>query len=175
MLSEFLLKGLSEDFKRQLFVGDALLPVNTTEEMALHILETFNWCLRRATRPRRPLLEDYHDLCLYFMLADAGKAACNFHIPDLAQAIFYAAVVNKALELGVFKGNLAEDLRSPLVGIRRFIVEAWPQVNRKDILVACRPRSAALREGLLRTNSQEESIGSNDAPSPSRDDDDETS
>jgi len=50
----------------------------STEEMALHVLEAFDWNLRRLARPPWPLLEDYYDLYLYFLLEDAEDAACEF-------------------------------------------------------------------------------------------------
>ena len=55
----------------------------STKEMALHVLEAFNWHLRRTARPPRLLLVDYRDLCPYFLLDDAEDAACDFQIPKL--------------------------------------------------------------------------------------------
>ncbi|KAJ8429312.1 hypothetical protein Cgig2_025068 [Carnegiea gigantea] len=129
----------------------------STEEMTLNVLGTFNWRLRRATRPPRLLSEDYHDLYLYFILADAEEAAHDFHIPELVQAIFYAIVVNKALELGVLRRSLVEDLKSALIGLRN------------NILIAHRPGPVAPGVGPMPANSQEESTGSNDTTSPSSD------
>ena len=67
-------------------------PFRDTEEMVDHIRETFKWHLRRASRPPRPLPEDYWDLCPSFTLPDAEEAARDFDIPEIIQAIFYAMV-----------------------------------------------------------------------------------
>ena len=67
----------------------------STEEMTIHVQETFNWRLRRVARPPWPLPEDYRDLCLEFVLSDAEEAAHDFHISEMVQAIFYAIIVNE--------------------------------------------------------------------------------
>ncbi|KAJ8429284.1 LOW QUALITY PROTEIN: hypothetical protein Cgig2_016322 [Carnegiea gigantea] len=54
-----------------------------TEKMADHVSETFKWHLRRASRPRRLLPEDYRDLCPNFTLPDAKEAARDFNIPEI--------------------------------------------------------------------------------------------
>ncbi|KAJ8421808.1 hypothetical protein Cgig2_016546 [Carnegiea gigantea] len=87
----------------------------STKEMADHVRETFNWHLRGAVSPPRPLLENYRDLCLDFIISDAEEAAHDFRIPKIVQAVFYAMVVNQALELGVLSRALAEDLKLALV------------------------------------------------------------
>jgi len=86
--------------------------------------ETFNWCLRRVARPPPPFPEDYRDLCADFILFDAEEAACDFRILEIVQAIFYAMVVNEALELDMLSRDLAEDLKSALIGLQWFIFEA---------------------------------------------------
>ncbi|KAJ8425793.1 hypothetical protein Cgig2_020292 [Carnegiea gigantea] len=88
------------------------------DEMALHAPEEFNWHMRRATRPHRPLPEDYRDLRPYFLLDDAEDATRDFQIPYLVLTIFYAMGVNEALELGILSQGLAEDLKSTLTGLR---------------------------------------------------------
>ena len=74
--------------------------------------------MSRAARPARLLPEDYCDLHPHFLLHDAEDAICNFQIPELVHAIFYALVVNKALELGILSQGLAEELKSPLTGLQ---------------------------------------------------------
>ena len=54
-----------------------------TEEMAFHVWETFNWRLRSVARPPRPLPENYRDLCLNFIHANAEEATRDFHILEL--------------------------------------------------------------------------------------------
>lgn len=79
----------------------------STEEMALHELETFDLHLRRATRPPLPLPKDYRDLCPYFLLENAEYVARDFQILELVQAVFYVMVINKALDLGILTRGLA--------------------------------------------------------------------
>ena len=68
----------------------------STEEIAIHVLEAFNWCLRRASRPPRSLPADYCELCLDFILSDAKEAIRDFCIPEKVQVVFYAMMVNEA-------------------------------------------------------------------------------
>ncbi|KAJ8429990.1 hypothetical protein Cgig2_033915 [Carnegiea gigantea] len=93
-------------------------------EMADYIRESFIWCWRRATRPPRPLSEDYHVLCPRFSLPEAEGAAADFELPEMVQATFYAMLLNEAIELGVVHGFIAEGLRSALVGLRWSSFEA---------------------------------------------------
>ncbi|KAJ8434513.1 LOW QUALITY PROTEIN: hypothetical protein Cgig2_030136 [Carnegiea gigantea] len=106
----------------------------STEEMALHVLETFDWHLRRAARPPRPLLGDYRELCSDFIPFDAEEAACDFRIPEMV--IFSAMVVNDALELDVLSRDLADDLKSALITLRWYIFEARLQHNKSSLLRA---------------------------------------
>ncbi|KAJ8426990.1 hypothetical protein Cgig2_033848 [Carnegiea gigantea] len=84
----------------------------TTGKMALYIVENFDWYRRKAAFPPLPLLSDYKDLCPYFNLTVAEEAAQDFDLLEMTQAIFYAMVVNEALELGVVSKDLAEHLKS---------------------------------------------------------------
>ena len=90
----------------------------STDEMALYVLETFDWCLRSAACPSRPFPEDYRDLCLNFVLSDAEEAARDFRIPEMGHAIFCVMVVNDGLKLDVLSRDLAKHLKSALVGLR---------------------------------------------------------
>ena len=45
------------------------------DEVALHVLETFDWHLRWAIFPPLPLPDDYQDLWRDFDLSDAEEAA----------------------------------------------------------------------------------------------------
>lgn len=106
------------------------------EEMALHVLETFDWLLRKAVRPHWPLLGDCGDLCPDFVLSYAEETARDFRIPEMVQAIINVMVINDALELDVLSRNLAEDLKSALVGLQWYIFEAWLQHNKSSLLQA---------------------------------------
>ncbi|KAJ8452514.1 hypothetical protein Cgig2_000103 [Carnegiea gigantea] len=72
----------------------------------------------RATRPPRPLPEDYHILCPRFSLPEVEGAAADFELPKMVQATFYAMLLNEAMELGVVHGFMTEGSRSALVGLR---------------------------------------------------------
>jgi len=51
--------------------------------MVDHVRETFKWQLRRASRPRCLLPEDYRDLCPNFTLPDAEEAVRDFNILEI--------------------------------------------------------------------------------------------
>ena len=72
--------------------------------------------MRRASRPR-PLLEDYWDLCPSITLPDAEEAGCDFNIPEIVQATFYAIVVNNTVELSVVSRDVVRDLNMTLKGL----------------------------------------------------------
>ncbi|KAJ8420923.1 hypothetical protein Cgig2_018954 [Carnegiea gigantea] len=73
-----------------------------TEMAVKYVRGTFRWPLREASALRpNPLPADYHDLCPSFNLGVATQYAQNSNIPVMVQAIFYAMVVNDAVELGV--------------------------------------------------------------------------
>ncbi|KAJ8433501.1 LOW QUALITY PROTEIN: hypothetical protein Cgig2_018035 [Carnegiea gigantea] len=102
--------------------------------MADHVKETFKWHFRRALRPPRPLPEDYRDLCLGFTLPDAEETACDFNIPEIVQATFYAILVNDAVELFVLSREMVGDLKSTLKGLRWTTFESWMSVNKPALL-----------------------------------------
>jgi len=52
-----------------------------TDQMALYILENFEWYWREVAFPPLPLLYDYKDLCPDFDLAAATEAAQDFLLP----------------------------------------------------------------------------------------------
>ncbi|KAJ8446021.1 LOW QUALITY PROTEIN: hypothetical protein Cgig2_012365 [Carnegiea gigantea] len=139
----------------------------STEEMANHIRKTFNWHLKRVTCPSQSLSENYHDLCLDFILFD--KTPHDFHIPEMIQAVFYTMVVNEALELGILSKNLAEHLRSALEGLWWFIFEAWRQLNKHALLCAHHHGQVDPRVRPGPVGGQGESSGLSDALPPSSD------
>ena len=73
--------------------------------------------LKKRGRPPHSLPENYHDLCIDFILANIEDAAHDFYIPELVQATFYAMVVNEALELGVLIKGIPAVLKSTLTGL----------------------------------------------------------
>ena len=86
--------------------------------MADHVREFFVWRWRRASPPPRPLPEDFHALCPRFSLPEAEGTAADFELPEMVQAIFYAMLLNEAIELSVVRGFIVEGLKSALMGLR---------------------------------------------------------
>ncbi|KAJ8420761.1 hypothetical protein Cgig2_030937 [Carnegiea gigantea] len=144
----------------------AFPPLYDSMEMVDYVRESFIWCWRRATCLPRPLLEDYCDLCSRFSLPEAKRAAADFELPEMVQATFHAMLLNDAVELGVVRGFIADDLKSTLVGLRWTCFEAWmsrtshelrePQLRQRTVVVEARGRS----------DSWEESSGSTGPPPP---------
>ena len=95
----------------------------SAEQAVDYVRETFKWHLRGAARSPRPLPENYHKLCPHFNLLVAEEAAQDFRIPEMIQAVFYAMVVNKAIELGVLSSDLAEHLKLCLKGLPCYVCE----------------------------------------------------
>ncbi|KAJ8421328.1 hypothetical protein Cgig2_012820 [Carnegiea gigantea] len=136
----------------------------STEQIADHIRETFKWHLRGPTCPLWPLSDNYHDFCSDLDLVVAAKAAGDFRILEMVQAIFYAMVVNEALELDVLGRDLAEQLKSTVEGLRWYVCEAWLQLNKHALLWAQYYRQVNPGAGPGLTSSQEENSGSTDTP-----------
>ncbi|KAJ8421392.1 hypothetical protein Cgig2_031917 [Carnegiea gigantea] len=136
----------------------------STEQIADHIRETFKWHLRGPTCPPWPLLDNYHDFCSDLDLVVAAKAAGDFRILEMVQAIFYAMAVNEALELDVLGRDLAEQLKSTVEGLRCYMCEAWLQLNKHALLWAQYCRQVNPGAGPRLTSSQEENSGSTDTP-----------
>ena len=95
--------------------------------------ESFRWRWRRATRPPRPLPDNFQDLWPCFSLSEAERAALDFELPEMVQATFYIMLLNDAVELGMVSGFLAGDLRSSLEGFRWMSFEAWPSRTSRDL------------------------------------------
>ncbi|KAJ8425253.1 hypothetical protein Cgig2_015860 [Carnegiea gigantea] len=148
----------------------AFLPFRETGEIADYIRENFRWHWRSASRPPRPLPEDYRVLCLHFVLSKAEEAACEFELPEMVQATFYAMLLNDAVGLGIVSGFIAADLRASLEGLRWTSFESWMYVNKHDLLEAQLYQQAPPGVARELVNDQEESSGSNDPPPPSSDD-----
>ncbi|KAJ8424902.1 LOW QUALITY PROTEIN: hypothetical protein Cgig2_007627 [Carnegiea gigantea] len=91
--------------------------------MPNYVRETFIWRWRSASRPPRPLPEDFHVLCPRFSLAKAEDTATEFEIPKMAT--FYATLLNEAFKLGMAHEYTAESMKSSLVGLRWSTFEVW--------------------------------------------------
>ena len=90
-----------------------------------------------GSRPSRPLLKDYWDLCPSFTVPDAKEAAHAFNILEIVQATFYVMLLNDAVELSLVSRDMARGLKSILEGLRWTTFELWLSVQ------ACPPGGAA--------------------------------
>ncbi|KAJ8444872.1 hypothetical protein Cgig2_029803 [Carnegiea gigantea] len=111
----------------------AFPPLYDTKKMADFIRESFRWHWRRATHLPRPLPDDCQDLCPHFLLLKAERAALDFELPEMAQATFYAMLLNDAIELGLVSGFLTDDLKATLEELRWTSLEAWLSRTRGDL------------------------------------------
>ncbi|KAJ8422576.1 hypothetical protein Cgig2_027657 [Carnegiea gigantea] len=91
-------------------------------------------------------------LCPGFTLPYADEAACDFDIPEIVQAMFYAMLVNDAVDLSVVRRDMAGDLKSTLNGLRWTTFESWLSVNKHAFLEVQLRRRAHLRGGLKPAN-----------------------
>ncbi|KAJ8432190.1 hypothetical protein Cgig2_013732 [Carnegiea gigantea] len=102
------------------------------------------------------LPEDYWELCPCFLLSEAKEIACDFKLPKMIQATFYAMLLNDDVELGIVSRFMDADLKVTLE-----VLDAHQQAQPSR---GTTPRGA---RGPL--NGREESSGSNDPPPPSSD------
>ncbi|KAJ8437037.1 hypothetical protein Cgig2_025884 [Carnegiea gigantea] len=107
---------------------EAFSPTHSTREMANYVKETFTWRWRSASRPPRPLSENFNVLCPYFSLAEAEATAAESGLPEIVQATFYAMLLNEMLELGVVHEYTDETMRSSLVDLRWSTFEVWMRI-----------------------------------------------
>ncbi|KAJ8436689.1 hypothetical protein Cgig2_025519 [Carnegiea gigantea] len=99
-------------------------PFRAAEYMVGHVKKTFKQHMRAASRPPRPLPENYQDFCPGFTLIVVDEAAYDFGIPKIIQATFYAMVVNDTVELGVISKDMDEALKSTLKDLWWIIFES---------------------------------------------------
>ena len=138
--------------------------------MADYVRENFRWHWRSASRPPLPVPEDYRELCPHFALSNAEEAACNFELPEMVQATFYAMLLNDAVGLGIVSGFIAADLKAFLEGLRWTSFESWMNVSRRSFLEAQLHQRSPPGGAREPVSSQEEILGSNDPPTPFSDD-----
>ncbi|KAJ8423391.1 LOW QUALITY PROTEIN: hypothetical protein Cgig2_003776 [Carnegiea gigantea] len=87
-----------------------------------------------ASRPPRPLPEDYQDICPRFTSSDAEEEMRDFELPEMMQATFYAMLPNDAVEQGIVNRFMAVDLKVTLEGLRWTSFESWLNFNGRGLL-----------------------------------------
>ncbi|KAJ8444585.1 hypothetical protein Cgig2_013864 [Carnegiea gigantea] len=74
-----------------------------------------SWAWLSASRPPRPLLEDFQALCSCFLLFKAEGTVAGFELPEIVQATFYTMLLNEAVEMGVAHDFTTESMKSSLI------------------------------------------------------------
>ncbi|KAJ8440065.1 hypothetical protein Cgig2_025544 [Carnegiea gigantea] len=123
-----------------------------------------------ASRPPRPILEDYRELCPRFALFKAEEAARNSELSKMVQATFYTILLNDTVELSIVRGFIAVDLKASLEGLRWSPFESWTHVNRRGLLEAQLCQRTPPGGAPEFANGCEASLGSNNPSPPSSDD-----
>ena len=99
--------------------------IRNTRKMALYLRETLGWHRRNATRPPRPLPEDFSGLCRDFSLSEAEQAAAELGLPELVQATFYAMLLNDVVEFGAAHEFTGDEMKSVLMDLKWSSFEKW--------------------------------------------------
>ena len=60
----------------------------TTDEIALYVMDNFEWYRREVVFPPGPLPYYYKELCPDFDLAVAEEYAQDYEVPELTQMVF---------------------------------------------------------------------------------------
>ncbi|KAJ8419437.1 hypothetical protein Cgig2_027357 [Carnegiea gigantea] len=79
--------------------GSGVEPEDEDSAIEKAASQSFIWRWRSASHPPRPLLEDFHVLCPCFSLSEVEGTVADFELPEIVQAIFYAMLLNEAVEL----------------------------------------------------------------------------
>ncbi|KAJ8429900.1 hypothetical protein Cgig2_008785 [Carnegiea gigantea] len=114
-----------------------------TDDMALYVLENFEWYRREVVFRPLPLPSNYEDLCLGFDLTAAEEAARDFSLLEMPQVVFLVMLLNDAVKLGVLRKWMIGIMESALKELRWSPFQAWadPRLgrgrNRGGQLVGC--------------------------------------
>ena len=92
--------------------------IRSTREMTLFLRETLGWHRRNASRPPRPLPEDFSGLCPGFSLSEGEIVVAELGLPEMVQATFYAMLLNDAVELGAAHEFIGNEMKSVLMDLR---------------------------------------------------------
>jgi len=84
--------------------------------MAGYVRENFKWYWKSASHLPRPLPEGYQELCPHFVLSKEEEAACDFELPKMVEATFYA-MLNDAIGLGIMSGFITANLKVSIEGL----------------------------------------------------------
>jgi len=70
------------------------------------------------------------------MLSDMGRAVLDYELPEMVQTIFYAMLLNNAVEVGIVSGPMAIDPKLTLEGLRWSSFESWLGYNSRSLVEA---------------------------------------
>ncbi|KAJ8444598.1 hypothetical protein Cgig2_023661 [Carnegiea gigantea] len=99
----------------------------------------------------------------------ADFAACDFGLPEMVHATFYAMLLNNAARLGLVDGFIAASLKASLKGLQWLFFESWILRSKHNLLeVQLRPRPVP-GGAQIPANDLEESSGANNSPLSSSD------
>jgi len=129
-----------------------------TDEVALYVLENFEWYCRKVVFHPLPLPSDYRDLCPDFDLAVARKATQDFDLPVILQVVSLVMLLNDAVKLGVLCRWMIGIMESALKELRWSTFQAWVVHNRSNILRALRLEADSYQEEEEDSRSGEASL-----------------
>ncbi|KAJ8432241.1 hypothetical protein Cgig2_007642 [Carnegiea gigantea] len=152
--------------------------------MTEYVVCYFAWDQRGVVFSLLPLLKDFQALCpsykstvakeatKYYELSELPQvkgAAADFELTEMVQAMFYAMLLNEAIELGVVRYFMAEGLKSALVDLRWSSFEVWMSRIDDEVKEAQLWQQAFAMEIRGSLDGQEEGSGSHVPPPPSSD------
>ncbi|KAJ8423630.1 hypothetical protein Cgig2_028489 [Carnegiea gigantea] len=147
----------------------AFPPIHNTREMTNYARETFIWRWRSASRPPRPLPEDFNLLYPCFSLAEAEAASAELELLEIVQTTFYAMLLNEMFELGMVHEYTAERMKLLLVGLRWSTFKVLMRIMDEVIWGAQFHRLSNEVDVKGARDGKGEGSGSADPPAPSSD------
>jgi len=142
----------------------------STSQATDYVRESLLWPLRDlSSRCPSFLPENHHGLCPNFNLRGAEKYAHKSSIPEMTQAIFYAMVLNDAVELGVSSRVIVNAIKSVLRSLNWAITESWLRRNGERLRKAQIPYLIELVANPVSAGDLKEDSRLSDAPFPSSD------
>ena len=109
-------------------------------------------------------------ICPDFIKEDAKKVGRDFHILEIVQVMFYAMIVNEAIELNDLPQTVAGALKDSLVNLNWYSFETKLSGHKRQLLPTWQPSTVADRAVTSAlVVAPEESVESNHTPTASGD------